>query len=250
MKHEQRRNRALSDAVPLDNVSMIVDNSFHPNKDIDELFDASKSKIPFDSVLDFTFDSQNVLEFERESGGVYSKNKKKLASCKSLPLDAVWSEFSPFFRYRFRKQFENFAALFLTIWKRESNFAPPKISVIVQANCKSKPPALVRGLQGKNLKSDLKEAEKRLKGLEMRFKGCNLKYADYGPMQWNYHWRLQDDSFRPLIVKALLLSTSYRKYELSHRSHRELANLVRFQPRALFILAGLDLNRCFPRMME
>jgi hypothetical protein len=208
-----------------------------------EMFDLSSHSSPLNTLMDSALGSDMIAELERESAGKYRSTEDRLKACRAIPISYVWREFSPFFGYRWDAEFQEFAALFLTMWKRESNFAPPKLGVIVQPNCKKKPAKVIKGLPGKNVKTDLALTKVKDKKVSSLFKGCSLKSVDYGALQWNYHWRLKRSFYRSQLERSLLLASSYKSSEIKLLSNVELASLVKYNPTALFILGGLELKR-------
>lgn len=190
----------------------------------------------------FDIDMETQVDLDRESKGKYTSTGKKLQGCRQIPLAFVWKEFAPFFDYRWNKKFRDFAALFLAIWERESKFALPKKGVLVSANCENRKAKVVHSLRGTSLKKDLKSAKVKEKALKKIFDGCNMNIADYGPLQWNHRWRLSQSPYRPHMEKALRLSTKYRKKDIAKLGKKDLALLVKYNSRALFLLGGLSLK--------
>jgi hypothetical protein len=208
-----------------------------------ELFDISSHHSIFNSMMTTVLERGTLLDLEEESRGRYSATERQLGRCREIPIASVWREFSPFFGYRWDSEFESFAQLFLTIWKRESNYKPPRRGVLVQPNCKSRGAKLIKALKAKDVGTDLAHARAKNKKIREMYPGCNLALADFGALQWNYHWRLKRSVYRTQIERALLLSSSYKKSDLKGLSNVEIANLVKYNPMALFILGGLDFKR-------
>jgi hypothetical protein len=199
--------------------------------------DSGKQSLP---VL--TPNLETLRNLDKESNGNYSSTQRKLSTCRELPVERVWKEFAPFFAYKWDQEFEEFVALFLAIWKKESDFGLPSQGVIIQMNCKGQKNVIVKSLHGRSVKGDLSRAKKRDTMLQANHSACNLNLADYGPLQWNHHWRLSRKFYRPQIEKALLMSSQYRQGELKKLSALDLGRLVKYNSKALFILGGLSLK--------
>lgn len=211
-------------------------------------------KEPFEEKVMPTYSSIQTIDFttplnietskslDKESSGKYTSTQKKLKKCKELPMDVVWQHFSPYFTYKWSPDFINFSALFLAIWEQESRFHSPRKAVHVNPNCRGLKATLVRSTPTKFLKGDIRRANEKMKKLTTYYPRCNLKKADFGPLQWNYHWRLSQKMYRPQIEKALLLSTQYDPSRVKKLPMEDVARLIQFNPRALFVLAGLSLK--------
>lgn len=208
--------------------------------------DPNVASILQDLQAEINVDPETVASFEKESAGRYLETEKKFARCKAFPLSFIWKEFSPFFDYRWDKEFENFAALFLAIWERETAFAMPSKGVTVATHCSYKKmkrkAVVVPTLGGKQIYKDLEKAKSRESWLKRSFPRCNFNSADFGPMQWNNKYRLTQTPYRKQIETALLLSSGYKPIQVRKLSKSNLAKLVKFNSQALFILGGLSLK--------
>lgn len=183
-------------------------------------------------------------ELTGESNGAYQKEQETLKKCSELPLNEVWKNFAPFFKYKNDDKFKNFAALFLAIWKWESLYAMPLKGVHVQPNCKKKPPIVMRPLPGFSIKADLKRSAQKDKVVKDFYgKKCKINRADFGPLQWNYHWRLSQSDFRADSEKALMIATHYPKNEIKKLTQKQIGSLIKYNSKALFLLAGLSLKK-------
>lgn len=183
---------------------------------------------------------ETVRQFDKESKGKYSATKAKLKACRELPIDTVWQHFSPFFTYRWSREFVSFAALFMAIWERESRFYSPRGAVHVNPNCGNRKSTTVSAIRGRVMKRDLYLADVKVKKLEKYYPKCKLKRADYGPLQWNERWRLSQTYYRPDMEKALLIASQYRPTAVKKSKMQDVTRLVQFNPHALFVLAGLS----------
>lgn len=211
----------------------------------DDIMDADEQAIQIllaNPFVDFEPSRDASRKFERESKGKYHSSREKLKACKGIPIDFIWNEFAPFFQYTWNRQFRSFAALLLAIWKRETAFTPPAQGVHVNPNCKDKRAKIVRPLPGLSLRQDLRTAHAKDTVLSAWFKGCSLRIADFGPLQWNHRWRLTGKEFRADIERALLLTTHYPEARLQKLRANEIASLVKYNPKALFLLGGLSLR--------
>jgi hypothetical protein len=180
--------------------------------------------------------------FDTESKGKYKSTNNALKKCTQIPIGFVWQEFAPFFNYKWDKNFKNFAALFLAVWKRESNFSKPAQGVHVNPNCGGLKAKLVKPLEAKDLWRDLNQAGQKDKQLVAAYPNCSLRYADFGPLQWNFRWRLSGAEFRPEIEKVLMLTTGYQLSQIKGLSNEKLGSVIKYNPKALFLLGGLSLR--------
>ncbi|MBF0365912.1 MAG: hypothetical protein HQK50_10100 [Oligoflexia bacterium] len=193
--------------------------------------------------LDIGSAGDNLALFENDSRGEYSKIKSALDLCGQVPIGKVWAEFAPFFDYKWDRPFIKFAALFLTFWKRESNFGLPSKGVIVQPNCKNRLAITTKSLPGKSIKKDLLLSKKKDKKIAAKYKKCNLKHADFGVLQWNYRWRISSWEYRHVMEKALLLSSNYPQEKVKKLSMKNVASLIKYNSHALFVMGGLSLTK-------
>jgi hypothetical protein len=195
-----------------------------------------------DPFVDFALSEEAMRVLDAESRGRYSSTRESLTTCKAIPIHFVWKEFAPFFNYRWDASFRNFAALLLAVWHRESRFAKPAKGVQVNPNCGGMNAKVIAPLEGVSLRRDLERARGKDAALSRAFAGCNLRLADFGPLQWNFRWRLTGDEFREDIEHALLLTTQYRASEIKRLENTQIASVVKFNPKALFLLGGLSLR--------
>jgi hypothetical protein len=209
--------------------------------DLTESVDTSWA--PQSSTLDLLLIPQSTQDdLDLESSGEYKKKQKMIQQCFDSRASLVWKEFSPFFHYKYDMEYKKFAALFLALWKNESNYTKPKRGVIIQTNCPNTPPFYADSLPGQSLNQDLERARKMENRLKKKYSRCNLRMADYGPMQWNQKWRLSKRAYRPQIEMALRISTQYGKESIQKLSMPEMTRLIKFNSHALFLLGGLNIK--------
>ncbi len=215
-----------------DESELFDDEAYDPDSDAAQKL---KNDLREPSVLDET-----ILYFDEESRSVYKKTQDQLRMCSKLPVSFIWKNFSPFFNYKKDSKFVEFASLLMAIWRAESNFSKPNNGVIIQPNCRNKKSKVVASLAGRSLKKDLRVAEKKEKKIQKSFSKCKITRADYGPLQWNNHWRLSQKMYRKEIERALLLTTQYSKENLRKLKMSDINMLVKYNSHALYVLGALS----------